>query len=193
LIICPKCTRPLPDWLLRDSYINSICPHCQAALELYAFPALYRKAEAVDLTQTALGEGDACCYEHSTKKAAALCANCGRFVCVLCEVQLGSETVCPDCVDGRKVKSQELALETQRTLYDSIALWLATWPLLTIYFTVVTAPLAIGMAIYAWNRPTSIVRRGRWRLFAAIGISTVEIAAIAALIVLIAFEARRRL
>jgi hypothetical protein len=191
LIICPKCTQPLPEWLLRDSHISSMCPHCQAALELYAFPALYRKAESVDLTQTALAEGDACCYEHSTKKAFTLCANCGRFLCALCEVPLGSEIVCPDCVSGRKVKSQDLALETQRTLYDSIALWLATWPLLTIYFTVITAPLALGISIYALNRPSSILRRSRWRVFAAMGIATLEIAGIVALIVLIVSQTRR--
>ena len=97
---------------------------------------------------------------------------------------------CPDCVSGRKVKSQDLSLETHRTLYDSIALWLATWPLLTIYFPVITAPLALGMSIYAWNRPTSILRHSRWRIFAAMGIATLEIAGIGALILLIVSRAR---
>lgn len=168
-----------------------MCPHCQAGLEIYAFPALYRQAETVDLTLTALAEGDACCYEHSSKKASALCANCGRFLCALCEVTVGSETICPDCVSGRKVTSQQASLETHRTLFDSIALWLATWPLLTFYFTVITAPLALGMSIYAWNRPTSIVRHSRWRLFAAIGISALEIVGIAALIMLLVSQTRR--
>jgi uncharacterized RDD family membrane protein YckC len=103
LIICPECARPLPEWLLRDSHIKSMCPHCRSALELYAFPALYREAQSLDLAQAAVAEGDASCYEHVSKKASVLCTNCGRFLCALCEVQLGGQTVFPDCVGGRNV------------------------------------------------------------------------------------------
>lgn len=149
-------------------------------MDVYCFPALYHSTEKLDLSQLALGEGDACCYEHATKKASSLCSNCGRFLCALCEVPLGGEVLCPDCVNGEKVKSRQGALETQRTLYDSIALALATWPLLLFYFVVFTAPLSLGLAIYGWHRPTSIVRRSRWRLYATVGISTLEIAGIVA-------------
>lgn len=182
MIICPRCTSPLPDWLLRDSHIDSLCPQCQAPLEVYSFPALYRPPEKLDLSQLALSEGDACCYEHSTKKASSLCSNCGRFLCALCEVPIGNEILCPDCVNRQKAPSHQAALETQRTLYDSIALALATWPLLIFYFVVITAPLSVGVAIYGWKRPTSIVRRSRWRLYAALGISTLEIAGIVAFV-----------
>jgi len=193
LISCPRCAQLLPDWLFRDSYINSICPQCSSALDVYSFPALYRTTEKVSAAELAIPDGEACCYEHASRRAASLCSNCGRFLCTLCEIQLGTLVLCPDCLQTRKGASPVQALDTHRTKYDSIALALATWPLLIFYFTVITAPLAFGMAIYAWNRPTSIVRHNRWRLFAAMGISSLEIAGIVALIVTIVNASRHKL
>ena len=170
-----------------------MCPQCQSTLEVYSFPALYHGPGKVDVAQLAMSGGDACCYEHSSKKATALCSNCGRFLCALCEVSLGSNVLCPDCVQGQKAKAPALILETQRTKFDSLALALATWPMLIFYFVVITAPLSIGVALYAWNRPTSIVRRSRWRLFAALGISSLQIVGIVALIVALVYARKRPL
>lgn len=181
----------MPDWLLRDSQIASICPQCQAALEVYSFPALYNSPEKLDISRLAVGEGDACCYEHASKKASSLCHNCGRFLCALCEVPIAKVILCPDCVTSQKTPLHEGAVETQRTLYDSIALALATWPLLIFYFVVITAPLSIGVAIYGWKRPLSIVRRSRWRLYAALGISTIEIAGIVAFFFFLTYYASK--
>ena len=92
---------------------------------------------------------------------------------------------------SQKTPLHEGAVETQRTLYDSIALALATWPLLIFYFVVITAPLSIGVAIYGWKRPLSIVRRSRWRLYAALGISTIEIAGIVAFFFFLTYYASK--
>lgn len=148
--------------------------------------------EKLDVTQLASTPGDACCYEHTSKRAASLCSNCGRFLCALCEVQLGSQTLCPDCVQGQKVTGKQNSLETFRVKYDSIALALATWPVLLISLTFITAPLALGLAIYGWKRPTSIVRRNRWRIFTAAGLSALEIAGIVAFVLLIIAQAAKK-
>ena len=66
-------------------------------------------------------------------------------------------------------------LENQRTLYDGIALSLAVLPLLVFYFTLLTAPIAIFIAIRHWNTPRSIVRRTRIRLVLAIILATIQI------------------
>ncbi len=146
----------------------------------------------MDVSELTLGEGEACCYEHSTSRAVALCSNCGRFLCRLCEVQLGTQVFCPDCVQSYAGASRQSDLVTQRTKFDSIALALALWPLLVFYFTIVTAPLSLVMAIYAWKRPTSIVRRSRWRVFVAIGVASLEIAGMTALIFTLVYAAKRR-
>ena len=193
MIICPRCTRPLPDWLLKDSHVSSICPQCQSAIDVYCFPALYRSEQKLDAALLVLNEGDACCYEHSTKRASSLCSNCGRFLCALCEVPLGNQILCPDCLNGQKLPANKDSLDTHRTKYDSIALALAIWPLLIFYFVVITAPLAFVMAIYAWKRPTSIVRHNRWRLFAAVAISSVEMVSMVALIVFLVTQVKGKL
>ena len=151
-------------------------------MDIYAFPALYGAAEKVDLSQLTVGDGDACCYEHATKKASALCSNCGRFLCALCEVPLGRETLCPDCVSGTKAKAHQSSLDTDRILYDSIALAIATWPVLIFYFVVFTAPLSLGVAIYGWKKPMSLVRQSRWRFYLALAISGLEIAGMVAFV-----------
>jgi len=186
LIICPKCLRPLPDWLLKDSHVSSMCPQCQSAVDVYCFPALYKAEEKLDAAQFGLAEGDACCYEHGTRRAQSICSNCGRFLCALCEVPMGHETFCPDCLNGRQ------APVLQRTKFDSIALALATWPVFIFYFVVITAPLAFGMAIYAWKKPSSLVRRSRWRIYLTMGIAALEMAGIVALVVFVVMQVKGR-
>jgi hypothetical protein len=168
-----------------------MCPNCQASLDILCFPALYRSRPKLEVSELTLADGEACCYEHSTRKAASLCSNCGRFLCTLCEVPLSNQILCPDCLGSQNIPANKGSLDTQRTKYDSIALALATWPLLIFYFAIITAPLSFVTAIYAWKRPTSIVRNSRWRIFAALGLSTLEILGMVALIIFFITEVKR--
>ena len=71
-------------------------------------------------------------------------------------------------------------MENRRTLYDSIALSLAVLPLVILFFwffTIVTAPMALFIAIRYWNAPRSIVHRTRIRYVVAMTVASVEIAA----------------
>lgn len=186
MIICPRCKRPLPEWLLKDAHVSSICPQCQSALDVYCFPGLYKSEEKLDVSMLALAEGEACCYEHATKRAQSLCSNCGRFLCALCEVPLGREIFCPDCLNGRE------APVLHRTKFDSIALALATWPLFIFYFVVITGPLAFILGIYAWKKPLSLVRRSRWRIYVAMGMAALEMVGVVALIVFLVTQVKGR-
>jgi hypothetical protein len=67
-------------------------------------------------------------------------------------------------------------------LYDSIALSLAVYALLIFYLTLVTAPIAIFIAIRHWNSPRSIVHRTKIRLVLAIAIAAAELVGWAVLI-----------
>ncbi len=62
-------------------------------------------------------------------------------------------------------------------LYDATALRLAFYPILIFWFTLVTAPVALYLAIRHWNSPTSIVRRTRIRFVLAITLSSLQILA----------------
>jgi uncharacterized BrkB/YihY/UPF0761 family membrane protein len=68
-------------------------------------------------------------------------------------------------MSGRKASGQRL--EQERTLYDSIALVVATWPLVIFYFTVITAPATLVLCLKYWRKPISIVRRSKWRMWVA--------------------------
>jgi hypothetical protein len=155
-------------------------------VEIHVFPALYRAADTLSLAELLRTEGEASCYEHPSKKATAECMACGRFICALCEVHLGSQSFCPACIHNPKAQARP-ALDTQRTLYDSIALWLATVPMLLFYFVVITGPMAIALSIYGWRKPLSLIRRSRWRFVLAILIAALQLAGIAALVLALVF------
>ena len=120
-------------------------------------------------------EGESSCFYHPQKKAVVPCQGCGRFLCALCDCELQGEHFCPACLEVGRQKGRIKRLENQRTLYDAIALSVAILPMLIIYFTIITAPIALFIALRYWNAPRSIVRRTKIRLILAISIATLQI------------------
>jgi hypothetical protein len=90
-------------------------------------------------------------------------------------VEWGNRHLCPACLETGKKRGRIVNLDRHRVLYDSTALRVALFPMVTIWFTLVTAPLALYLAIRHWNSPTSIVRRTRIRFILAIGLSSLQI------------------
>ncbi len=133
------------------------------------FPAFFRvpRVEAAALVQ----EGDASCFYHARKSAAAVCDQCGRFLCSLCQVDFLGQNWCPVCIESRRVGGK---LETRRTLYDTMALQLATLPLLLWPFTLITAPSALYVVFRYWRAPGSLVPRTRARFYIALVLSVVQ-------------------
>lgn len=175
LIQCPACQA----WLLEGVFNQpqmSPCPACGVPLQVEVFPALFRSREVGRTGETTLIEGESSCFYHPQKKAVLPCHGCGRFLCALCDCQLNGQHFCPTCLETGKIKGKIKSLENQRTLYDSIALSLAIYPLLIFYFTLVTAPAALFVAIRYWNAPRSIVRRTKTRYVAAIVLASMQIA-----------------
>jgi hypothetical protein len=135
------------------------------------FPAFRRLPPKGALPETVLVEGEAACFYHATKRAVVPCAECGRFLCALCDVQLHGRHLCPNCLEAGRRKAQFTELETGRTLLDGAALQVAIVTLLCPLFWfigAVTGPLAIVLAIRSWFRPGSLVPRTRIRAYAAI-------------------------
>ncbi len=173
-IQCPKCLRRLeltPDWIT--------CPACESVLRIEVFPALLRETAPSQTAEVVLVEGESTCFYHSNKKAVLPCEACGRFLCALCDCELNRQHFCPVCLEVGKTKGKIKNLENRRTLYDSIALYLTIIPLITLifwFFTIVTAPIALFIAIRHWNAPRSIVHRTKVRYVLAIILATIEIA-----------------
>jgi hypothetical protein len=175
-IACTRCGMPVA----RDLWNHELpdpCSQCKAPLRADVFPAHFAGLSAGAAPEAIVAEGDAGCFYHPGKRAVLPCDACGRFLCALCDVELGGRHVCPACLEGQKKKGQLAALETERTLYDRIALSLAVYPMLLFYLTLLTAPAAIFVSIKYWKAPGSLVRGTKAPFVVAIVISAIQIAA----------------
>ncbi|HEY1662131.1 MAG TPA: hypothetical protein VGI03_06905 [Verrucomicrobiae bacterium] len=184
-IQCPKCRA----WLLQDIFNQpelKPCPACGVPLRVEVFPAMFRKAAAVQMSETILVEGESSCFYHPGKKAVVPCDNCGKFLCALCDCDLRGQHFCPNCLETGKTRGKIKTLDNERTLYDSIALALAVYPLLIFYFTLVTAPMALFVAIRYWKAPKSILRRTKVRFVIAMILATLQIAGWATFFIILA-------
>lgn len=174
LIACPKCRA----WLLDDVFNRpdlTPCPSCGTPVQIEVFPALFREISPGQSAQPVMVEGESSCFFHPQKKAVVPCAGCGRFLCALCDCQFGGEHFCPACLEAGKSKGKIKALDTQRTRYDHIALSLAILPMLIFYFTIITAPMTLFIAIRYWNSPRGLAQRSRICFIFAIIIALLQI------------------
>ncbi len=143
---CPKCDYPLNAEQYNTSAKYEVCGVCLARVRVYAFPALYRNAPESRLAVKA-DMDDAVCYYHADKKAEIVCDECGRFLCALCELPLGGESLCAPCLEARRRQPGEDAFVSSVMRYDKIAFYLAVLPLLSFPFTVFTAPATIFVVV----------------------------------------------
>jgi hypothetical protein len=141
-----------------------------------AFHALIEPPRAGAAAEQVLVEGESSCFFHPAKKAAVACDGCGRFICSVCDIELSGQHLCPQCLESGKRKGKLGQIESSRTLYDSLALALATYPLLIFYFTLITAPMALYVTIRHWRAPGSVIVRGKWRFVVALVLATLQIA-----------------
>ena len=169
---CPGCKHLLrSEFWLNDRQAR--CPFCSTDLEFVPFPALTAAHTVARPAAASLGE-DATCFFHATNRAEAVCSGCGRLLCSVCAVDFAGQCLCPSCIAGRSAAKPDTV--KSRILWDSCALMLAGLPVLMWPLTIVTAPTAVGLAIYGWNKPCSLVRGSKIRLLAAMILGGLQIA-----------------
>ena len=164
-VICPSCNGEVAQIATADGWQN--CPFCLQRLQISLWPVAQTNTNAT----IALSD-QATCFFHPDKAFQSCCNRCGRFVCALCDLQLGAEHVCPACFErGRgalNVDAGKAEWRHRDVLYDSIAMtigwiWIVFWP------TIIAAlPAAIVLHIKYRNTPRAalIPRRG-WRFWMA--------------------------
>ncbi|CAN5496177.1 hypothetical protein BH09VER1_BH09VER1_42870 [soil metagenome] len=183
---CGKCKASAPEeYYNREGF--SPCPTCHTPLHVEAFPALHRPLATGTAAELIVGEEEASCFYHPASKAIMPCQSCGRFLCGLCDCEIQGEHLCPSCLDNGRKKNKIKNLENSRMLYDSIALSLTILPCLFFYLTLVTAPLALYVAIRYWKAPGSIPRRSKLRAVIAIIFASLQILGWVAVFTAIAF------
>ena len=168
-LYCPACRAPLlPDMLNRPGL--SRCPACRARLAIDAYPALLEGFRPGQAARRIVTDDEAGCFYHPGKQAVVACDECGRFLCSLCDLEIGGRHICPQCVGAGEQARPGAVLDNQRFLYDTFALWMAVLPL------VVSPLVSLFVTARRWGKPGSLVRRSRWRFAVAIPIALTQLA-----------------
>ena len=171
-LACPKCNAALDPGTLAGGS-GTMCPHCRSEIHGAIFPAFWKgPADPAGPAQQAL-EGEAVCFFHSENRAALSCERCGRFICALCEFNVGQRRICPMCLSSGLAGEQLPELIPWRFIWSDAALVTGLLPLvLGIFmwpFIVFSGAAAIFLALFGWKRPGSLPR-GRRRWAAVVGI-----------------------
>ncbi|HLH37509.1 MAG TPA: hypothetical protein VKX39_00040 [Bryobacteraceae bacterium] len=180
VIACGECSWPLPAELW-NRVEGARCPGCRQPLEIAVFPAIERTRGGA-LPQPAQGEGEASCFFHLESRAVTPCDECGRFLCSLCDIEIDGRHFCPTCFKSGMAANRLENVETRRTMYDTIALVLATLPLMLFWPAIIGAPAALFTVVRRWRAPLSILPRTRIRFYLAALFASAEIAGIVALV-----------
>jgi hypothetical protein len=151
------------------------CAQCGAPFQAWVFPALLRGV-GEEAEPAPAAEQEASCFYHASKKAVTVCDGCGVFLCGLCDVSMGGRHLCPRCLEKGGSKGKIRDLQRERFLYDDLALSLSVLPMLIFYFTLLTAPIALYVAIRYWKAPGSLIPRTKVRFVLAIVLATAQVA-----------------
>jgi len=161
-VTCPHCSLDIP----ADSAWES-CPYCQKWLQVRVWPVVRENTNAVSVLAD-----HAACFFHPDKPFQACCRRCGRFVCALCDLQLGADHVCPTCFERERADYGEQANQTELryrdVLWDSIAVaagwgWILFWPTF-----VAALPAVIFLHVKYRKAPRSyLIPRSGWRFWMA--------------------------
>ena len=165
IVACPSCGADLTPMETPSGWQS--CLYCEKRLQIRVWPVVRQNISAV-----AAFSDQATCFFHPDKAFQACCQRCGRFMCALCDLQLGAEHVCPTCFERGHADSGAEASKAEwrhrDVLYDSIAVtigwcWILLWPLI---FAAI--PAAIVLHVKFRKAPRSyLIPRSGWRFWAA--------------------------
>ena len=171
-LACPQCHLALDPGALAGGG-GTMCPHCRSEIHGAIFPAFWKDHAALAGGAQRAGEGEAVCFFHPENRAALSCERCGRFICAVCEFNIGARRICPSCLSSGLAGEKLPELIPWRFIWSDAALFTGLMPLLLGVFMwpfiVVSGAAAIFLAIFGWKRPGSLPR-GRRRWAASVGI-----------------------
>lgn len=172
LVRCPVCYFMLRGPWTEGGETLRHCDRCQQFLRIAVFPSLLMAPPLPAQTGARAREGDATCFFHPEKRAERPCDRCGRFLCALCDLPVGTRHLCPACLktgDEEKAALPELVIK--RVSWGRLSLLLSLCAFIPIanMLTIFTAPAAIFVALWGWKKPGSLVH-GKRRISAIFGL-----------------------
>jgi hypothetical protein len=154
----------------------AVCPSCQRLIKGWVFPAMVRTQDPAGVSERVVEGVESACFNHPESRAETVCESCGRFLCRLCDIDFAGRHLCSSCIEAGKRKGRIRNLQNERMRYDLAAFSVAFLPMLFVFPTLVTAPVALVYAIWGWRRPRSLVHPARKGFLAAIVLSVLQIA-----------------
>lgn len=160
LVECPRCRGVLSASAVAATAVAGrvTCRWCSGRFAGVLFPALFRAAAAGQAGEALADPAQSACFFHAGRRAVVACDACGRFLCALCDLPLGSGHLCPSCLDNPAARQRTAAMAPRQSsalLYDNVALALAGLPMLVVWPTLVTAPATLVVVWRYWNRVQS--------------------------------------
>jgi hypothetical protein len=163
--MCPNCSGDVVPLGTQTGWQS--CPFCRKRLQIRLWRTLRQNTSAA-----AAMPDQATCFFHPDKAFQSCCQRCGRFVCALCDLQLGAEHVCPTCFERGRTDSGlaggKAEWRHRDVLYDSIAMavgwaWIIIWPVI-----VAALPVAIFLHVKYRKAPRLyLIPRSAWRFWVA--------------------------
>lgn len=172
---CSKCHASLPVTAIVPGQFAA-CPGCGAEILTEVFAALARPVARGNIGEMVMVTGESPCFYHEAKKAVTVCDACGRFLCGLCDCDLGSKHFCPGCLESGRQKGGIEQLETSRPLHAQQALLLAIVPVLGL--------AAFYLIIRFWKTQGSLVSSRRWMMPVALALAILQTLGFGTLILL---------
>lgn len=188
-LTCPACGAALGPYGL-DAVQEAHCPACRATLRGQLFPAWWKAPAKPEAKFDRAMEGEAVCFFHPANRAVLACDACGRFVCTICDLPVGTRHLCPVCLSKGLGKEKLPEILPRRFLWARTALLFAILPILCLIWPawVISGGTAVILAILSWWRPVSLVRgRQRWAAIFAIVFGIVQMAGWFGVITLISY------
>lgn len=183
---CSKCKAVIPAAILKSD-LPYTCHLCGNLQHTEIFPAFFDAVKKGKAPEKALLEEDARCFNHPDKIAVVPCAECGIFLCDLCDIHADDTHFCSKCF---KTKKNEMkSFNTKTKLYDEILFGLAFVPLLFLPLTIITAPAVLVCAFLFRNKLNNTPYiRSHWRYYTAIGMAILQIIAWVGLFVMLLLD-----
>lgn len=201
MIRCAACGYQIPVSVFAVAR-EAPCPLCRRVVRAAVLPAVARSGVTPpSLPEEPPAPGEPACFYNPNRRATKTCDHCGVFISDAWAAKWGGQTVCLKCLENLRSKRQDSRFQAKRVLWDNISLGTALLPFLLcvpllllgpiglpfmvicLMASIVTAPTALGLSIYAWNKPRSLVPRGPWRVLSALLLSLVQCAGWALLFV----------
>jgi DNA-directed RNA polymerase subunit RPC12/RpoP len=166
------------EWLAPEA-VNTAglaaCAHCSHRALVRVFPA-YHQAEVTGEVAPHRLDEQAGCFFHPDKLAERACDGCGRFLCSVCDIVIGSDHLCSKCIHDKVHARSAAKLENERVRHDRITLTIAlVGPLLLLPLAPLVAPFVIYRAVRYWRVPASLVAQSRWRSAVALIVASLQL------------------